>query len=172
MSTLLNHQVLFACIVLSFFSTLLVYLVPDFTSENLVISGEVNIGTFCGTFVHGNWSHWIGNMLLLIPVWIYADKLVGKPFVAIIVFLNMILTGVFGFVFEQRLCGLSGVVYMLVGLTAILGNWLMFAFAIILFVGEFRFLGDQDGTSHVAHIIFFVIGIGIGFVKCFLLALK
>ena len=166
LSLLINHPVLFVCMVLSFVLTVLVYLAPDFTSDNLIISSEVNIGTFCGTFVHCDWSHWIGNMLLLIPVWSYADNLAGKPFVAIIVFTNMILTGVFGFVSGMRLCGLSGVVYMLVGLTAIIGNWLMFGFAIALFISEIGLLGKQDRISHVAHIIFFVIGIGIGLARC------
>ena len=166
MATLLNHPVLLIFLFLSFLATTLVYLVPDFTSDNLVISGTVNIGTFCGTFVHMNWGHWIGNMILLIPVWIYADKLTSKPFVTIIVFANLLLTGIYGLLSDQRLCGLSGVVFMLIGLTAILGNWLMFGFAALLFFAEFTLLGDEDGMSHGAHIIFFVIGIGIGIAKC------
>jgi hypothetical protein len=75
MTTLLNHPILLACLLLSFLATVLVYLIPDFISDNLVISGNFNAGTFCGTFVHQNWAHLIGNYLLLIPVWIYADKL-------------------------------------------------------------------------------------------------
>jgi GlpG protein len=166
MTTLLNHPVLLIFLFLSFMATTLVYLVPDFTSNNLVISGTVNIGTFCGTFVHMNWSHWIGNMIFLIPVWIYADKLTGKPFITIIVLANLLLTGIYGLLSGQRLCGLSGVVFMLIGLTAILGNWLMFGFAAVLFFSEFFLLGDGDNMSHGAHIIFFVVGIAIGLAKC------
>ena len=166
MTTLLNHPVLLIFLFLSFIATTLVYLVPDFTSDNLVISGTVNIGTFCGTFVHMNWGHWFNNMILLIPVWIYADKLTGKPFVTIIVLANLVLTGIYGLLSDQRLCGLSGVVFMLIGLTAILGNWLMFGFAAALFFAEFGLLGDNEPTSHGAHIIFFVLGIGIGIAKC------
>jgi len=166
MTTLLNHPVLLIFLFLSFMATTLVYLVPDFTSNNLVISGTVNIGTFCGTFVHMNWGHWIGNMIFLIPVWIYADKLTGKPFITIIVLANLLLTGIYGLLSGQRLCGLSGVVFMLIGLTAILGNWLMFGFAAVLFFSEFFPLGDGDSMSHGAHIIFFVIGLGIGIAKC------
>ena len=166
MTTLLNHPVLLIFLFLSFIATTLVYLVPDFTSDNLVISGTVNIGTFCGTFVHMNWGHWFSNMIFLIPVWIYADKLAGKPFITIIVFANLLLTGIYGLLSGQRLCGLSGVVFMLIGLTAILGNWLMFGFAAALFLSEFMLLGEEDGMSHVAHIIFFVLGIAIGLAKC------
>ena len=170
MTTLLNHPVLLAFLFLSFLATVLVYLVPDFTSDNLVISGDFNVGTFCGTFVHINWGHLIGNYLLLIPVWIYADKLAGKPFITIIVLANMLVTGVYGLMADRRLCGLSGVVFMLVGLTAIIGNWLMFGFAIVLFISEFTLLHDNDNTSHIAHIIFFVIGIAIGLTRAFILA--
>ena len=166
MATLLNHPVLLIFLFLSFLATVFVYLIPDFISDNLVISGTVNIGTFCGTFVHMNWGHWFNNMIFLIPVWIYADKLTSKPFVTIIVFANLLLTGIYGLLSDQRLCGLSGVVFMLIGLTAILGNWLMFGFAALLFFAEFTLLGDEDGMSHGAHIIFFVIGLGIGIAKC------
>ena len=55
---------------------------------------------------------------------------------------------------------------MLIGLTAILGNWLMFGFAAALFLSEFMLLREEDGMSHGAHIIFFILGIGIGIVKC------
>ncbi len=168
MTTLLNHPVLLIFLFLSFFATTLVYLLPDFTSDNLVISGDVNIGTFCGTFVHMNWGHWFSNMIFLIPVWIYADKLTSKPFITIIVFANLLLTGIYGLLSDQRLCGLSGVVFMLIGLTAILGNWLMFGFAAVLFFSEFMLLREEDGMSHVAHIIFFVLGIAIGLAKCVL----
>lgn len=168
MTTLLNHPVLLIFLFLSFFATTLVYLVPDFTSDNLVISGNVNIGTFCGTFVHMNWGHWFSNMIFLIPVWIYADKLTSKPFITIIVFANLLLTGIYGLLSDQRLCGLSGVVFMLIGFTAILGNWLMFGFAAVLFFSEFMLLREEDGMSHVAHIIFFVLGIAIGLAKCVL----
>lgn len=166
MTTLLNHPVLLIFLFFSFMATTLVYLVPDFTSDNLVISGDVNIGTFCGTFVHMNWGHWFSNMIFLIPVWIYADKLTSKPFITIIVFANLLLTGIYGLLSDQRLCGLSGVVFMLIGLTAILGNWLMFGFAAVLFFSEFMLLREEDGMSHGAHIIFFVLGIAIGIAKC------
>lgn len=168
MTTLLNHPVLLIFLFLSFIATTLVYLVPDFTSDNLVISGNVNIGTFCGTFVHMNWGHWFSNMIFLIPVWIYADKLTSKPFITIIVFANLLLTGIYGLLSDQRLCGLSGVVFMLIGFTAILGNWLMFGFAAVLFFSEFMLLREEDGMSHGAHIIFFVLGIAIGLAKCVL----
>ena len=168
MTTLLNHPVLLIFLFLSFMATTLVYLVPDFTSDNLVISGNVNIGTFCGTFVHMNWGHWFSNIIFLIPVWIYADKLTSKPFITIIVLANLLLTGIYGLLSDQRLCGLSGVVFMLIGLTAILGNWLMFGFAAVLFFSEFMLLREEDGMSHGAHIIFFVLGIAIGLAKCVL----
>ena len=167
MTTLLNHPVLLAFLFFSFLATVLVYLVPNFTSNNLVISGELNVGTFCGTLVHINWGHWLGNMILLIPVWIYADKLAGIPFITIIVFANMLLTGLYGLMSDTMLCGLSGVVFMLVGLTAIIGNWLMFGFAAVLFFAEFPLLGSNDNYSHAAHIFFFVVGVGIGIAKIF-----
>lgn len=172
-NTILNlttiHPVLSVTVLLAFVATCLTYMAPDFTSDNLVISGDFNVGTFSGTFVHINWGHFIGNIILLIPVWIYADNLAGIAFVAIIVLANMLVTGIFGLLADQRLCGLSGVVYMLVGLTAIIGNWLMFGFAIALFVAEFSLLNDNDNTSHVAHILFFVVGIVIGIVRVFIL---
>ena len=171
MTTLINHPVLLLFLFLSFLATVLVYLIPDFISDNLIISGNLNAGTFCGTFVHQNWGHFLGNMILLVPVWIYADNVAGKPFITIAVLGNLLITGIYGLLADCRLCGLSGVVYMLVGLTAILGNWLMFGFAIALFFGELTLLGNQDRTSHVAHIIFFVLGIGIGLAKCVLNAL-
>ena len=81
-------------------------------------------------------------------------------------FANLVLTGIYGLLSGQRLCGLSGVVFMLIGLTAILGKWLMFGFAAALFLSEFMLLREEDGMSHRAHIIFFVFVIAIGLAKC------
>lgn len=82
-----------------------------------------------------------------------------------LVFTNMIFTGLYGLVSGQTLCGLSGVVYMFIGFSGIIGNWLCFFFAIIMFCTEFSLLRDEDGTSHVAHIIFFIAGVVIGIIK-------
>lgn len=163
------HPVLSITVLLAFVATCFTYLAPDFTANNLVISGDLNVGTFCGTFVHLNWGHLIGNMIVLIPVWIYAEKLTGKSFVTVIVLVNMLVTGIFGLLSDSKLCGLSGVVYMLLGMTGIMGNWLVFGVAAILFVGEFTLLSRKDNTSHIAHIIFCIIGIGIGIAKIALL---
>ena len=159
------HPVLAAVVVLGFFATCLTYIASDFTNDNLVIGGDLNAGTFLGTFVHLNWGHYLGNIVMLIPVWIYADKLAGKTFITIIVIANILITGIYCLISDNRLCGLSGVVFMLVGFTAIAGNWLMFFFAAALFFGEFTLLGKDDSTAHLAHILFFVMGIVIGFVK-------
>jgi uncharacterized oligopeptide transporter (OPT) family protein len=77
----------------------------------------------------------------------------------------MIITGIYGLISGARLCGLSGVVYMLLGLMCIFGNWLMFIFAGILFIAEFTLLNSEDETSHVSHVVFFVVGIVIALVK-------
>lgn len=133
--------------------------------ECLVISEELNLGTFCGTLTHKDWYHWGSNIIFIIPFWIYLDNKVGKAFVVVLVFTNMIFTGLYGLVSGQTLCGLSGVVYMFIGFSGIIGNWLCFFFAIIMFCTEISLLRDEDGTSHVAHIIFFIAGVVIGIIK-------
>ena len=165
MTTLLNHPVLLTIFILSFFATVLVYCVPFFVDDNLVISEELNLGTFCDTLTHLNWGHWVGNIILLIPFWIYLDNRLGKLFLAILVLLNMLFTGLFGLLSKQRLCGLSGVVFMLIGIAGIVGSWLLFFFAIIVFYSEYILLNNKDSTCHRAHIIFFIIGIVIGLLK-------
>lgn len=159
------HPVLVITVILGFIATCLTYIATDFVSDYMVISGDLTAGTFFGTFTHMNWGHYLSNMLFLIPVWIYADNKVGKVFVVSIVLANMIITGIYGLISGARLCGLSGVVYMLLGLMCILGNWLMFIFAGVLFVAEFTLLNSEDETSHASHVVFFVVGIIIALVK-------
>ena len=86
------HPVLAITVVLGFIATCLTYIATDFVSDNMVISGDLTAGTFLGTFTHMNWGHYLGNMLFLIPVWIYADNKVGKVFVVSIVLANMTIT--------------------------------------------------------------------------------
>ena len=71
MSILINHPALTVVLILSFLTTVLIYLAPCFVCNNLVVSDEFNLGTFCGTLTHKNWAHWCGNIILLLPFWIY-----------------------------------------------------------------------------------------------------
>ena len=172
MATLLHYPVLVVFLVLAFLATCLTYAAPVFTSDHLIISGNLNVGTFLGTFVHMSWGHLIGNTIFLIPIWMYlaSGKInpvkVTTTFLVLVCLANMLVTGIYGLISHNCLCGLSGVIYMLYGIAGILGNWLMFFFAIIMFAGEIYLIGDDDRTSHVAHIIFFIIGILIGIGKC------
>ncbi len=168
MTILLNHPVLLAVLILSFFATVLTYRAPFFVSDNLVISQELNLGTFCGTLTHKDWGHWVGNVILLIPFWIYLDNKLGKAFVIIVVLFNMFSTGLYGLLSSQCLCGLSGIVFMLIGIAGIVGNWLFFFFAVVMFGQEFCLLGAKDETCHGAHIVFFILGIVIGLLKIIL----
>ena len=167
MTTLMNHPTLLVFVVLSFLGTILAYIAPYFTRSFLVISENFNLGTFCGTLIHKNWGHYFGNIILLIPFWIYLDNKLGKSFILIIVLINMLFTGLYGIFAERELCGLSGVLFMLMGISCIIGSWLVFFFAGAMFVSEFWLIHqeDDDNTSHIAHIVFFIIGIAIGFGK-------
>ena len=165
MTTLMNHPTLLVFVVLSFLGTILAYIAPYFTRSFLVISENFNLGTFCGTLIHKSWDHYFGNIILLIPFWIYLDNKLGKTFILIIVLINMLFTGLYGLFAEKELCGLSGILYMLMGISCIIGSWLVFFFAGAMFLSEFFLLHRDDNTSHIAHIVFFIIGIAIGFGK-------
>lgn len=167
-----TYPILTTFVVLAFVATCLTYAAPVFTSNNLIISGNLNVGTFLGTFVHMSWSHFIGNTVFLIPVWLYLasgkinpEYKITAAFILLVCFANMLVTGIYGLISDNRLCGLSGVIYMLYGIAGIVGSWLMFIFAIIMFLGECTLLGEEDSTSHVAHIIFFILGIVVGIVR-------
>lgn len=137
MSILINHPALTVVFILSFLATVLIYLAPCFVCNNLVVSDEFNLGTFCGTLTHKNWAHWCGNIILLLPFWIYLDNKLGKSFVAILVLLNMISTGLYGLISKQSLCGLSGVVFMMIGISGIVGKWFFF-FVLGIIIGIIR----------------------------------
>jgi hypothetical protein len=161
-----EHPFMVGTLVLAFIATIIGYAAPDFTVDNLVISGNLNLGTFCGTLVHKSWSHFLGNLVLIVPAWYWADKSNGCGFVEIVVLVSMSVIGIFGLISDGKYCGLSGVLYTLVGLVPFTcDKWWMLIVALMLFCGEFTLLKDDDNTSHIAHIVFFVIGLVIGIVK-------
>lgn len=158
LSILISHPFMMIYITVSFFLTVLFYIAPDFVSSYLVMQGNLNPGTFIGTMVHKNYGHFFGNLLILVPVWIYSDNVLGIGITVILVVMNMMITGLFVLCFDGCCCGASGINHMLLGIMAIMGNWGLFIFSGFIIISEFKVIGSNDNTAHGVHISWQIAG--------------
>jgi len=161
---LLAHPIMTIYVVVSFILTVLFYIAPYFVQDHLVIQGQFDLGTLFGTMVHKNFGHFFGNLLILIPMWIYSDKVNGVAFTAIIVMVNMLLTGLVVLFTDGCCCGASGINHMLLGLMSIMGSWALLILSGIMLISEFKILGKNDEVAHGVHIVWQILGIILGIV--------
>lgn len=172
MNVLIAHPVMALYIVISFFLTTFFYIAPEFVSDNLTIQGELTAGTFIGTMIHKNYGHFFGNLLILIPIWIYSDKILGVGMTSMIVAANMVCTGIVVLIKGGSYCGASGINHMLLGVMGILGSYLLLIFSGVILFSEFRFIGSNDQVAHGVHILWQIIGVAGAVIFCIGLGIR
>lgn len=160
------HPVMTVYLTASFVLTVMNYIVPEFVDDYIVIQGTFTPGTFLGTMVHVDFKHFFGNFIMLIPIWIYSDRVNGIGFTTLVIVLNMVITGIFVLIKDDCCCGASGISFMLLGLMAIIGRWWLLIIAVIMFFTECNLVKDRDNVGHVAHIVWQLIGSGFAVIIC------
>jgi len=160
------HSFMVIYISMSFVLTFLFYAIPEFINEHFIIQRKINLGTIFGTMVHKNYGHFFGNLLILVPLWIYSDKVLGNGFTLLLVLMNMLITGVLVFLFDGYCCGASGINHMLLGIMAIMGNPLVFIFAGCMLFFELQMIKENDYTAHGVHIGWQIAGTVMAVLYC------
>lgn len=123
-------------------------------------------------FGHVGWSHFIGNIMLILVVGPLLEEKYGSTNIAVVIFSTALITGLVNFIFfpNVQLLGASGVVFALILLSSITSIRdgeipLTFILVAVIYLGEQVYEGIfvQDNVSNLTHIIGGLVGAGLGF---------
>ncbi|MCR5203114.1 MAG: rhomboid family intramembrane serine protease [Lachnospiraceae bacterium] len=158
---------------------LLHYLTGGFTTNHFfsvyrssLLSPFTYIRAFGHIFGHANWSHLIGNMMMILILGPLLEEKYGSSDLIIIIAVTALVTGIAEVIFfpNVQLLGASGVVFAFILLSSITGVKngeipLTFILVTVLYIGEQVYQGVvvNDSVSNFTHIVGGVVGASMGF---------
>lgn len=152
---------LFGCLL----GTILTYIAPRFTRDYLVADEWFCAGNLgISSFIHSNWAHFIGNMILGLPAVLFCEYYFGDKFTLLFILAYAFIEGMLTLVIKQCWCGFSGQACALFMMMCSYGlHWWGIGGAIALVIAEISVtVGDTSRTSHLAHFIGMALGFGLG----------
>lgn len=121
---------------------------------------------------HANWSHFIGNIVLILVLGPLLEEKYGSADLLAVILATAFVTGVAHFIFapDSRLLGASGVVFACILLSS-LGSLregeipLTFLLVAVIYLGQqlYGALFLKDGVSYLTHILGGVTGASFGY---------
>ena len=124
-------------------------------------------------FGHANWSHFIGNIMLLLVVGPMLEEKYGSSNILFVILATALVTGIVNFIFfpHVQLLGASGVVFafiLLSSFTSIREGTIPITFILValIYIGGEIYDGVfvKDNVANLTHIIGGVVGSGLGYV--------
>ncbi len=175
-----NSPVVLGFTIICLISLILGKLTNDFTTRLLfsvyrssLISPFTYIRFIGHIFGHAGWSHFIGNMTLLLVVGPMLEEKYGSFNIAMVILLTAIVTGIVNFIFfpHVRLLGASGVVFafiLLSSFTSIKEEGeipMTFMLVAVIYIGGqiYDAIFVNDNVSNLTHILGGAVGSGWGF---------
>lgn len=175
-----NSPVVLGFTIICLISLILGKLTNDFTTRLLfsvyrssLISPFTYIRFIGHVFGHEGWSHFIGNMTLLLVVGPMLEEKYGSFNIAMVILLTAIVTGIVNFIFfpHVRLLGASGVVFafiLLSSFTSIKEEGeipMTFILVAAIYIGGqiYDAIFVDDNVSNLTHILGGAVGSGWGF---------
>ncbi len=128
-------------------------------------------GHACG---HANWSHFFGNMTLLLILGPLLEEKYGKGDIALVMVVTALVTGLVNFIFfpHVALLGASGIVFAFILLSSFTGVKegkipLTFILVAVIYIGQQVYDGIflKDNISNLAHIVGGIVGCVFGFAE-------
>lgn len=126
----------------------------------------------CHIFGHIDWSHFIGNMTLILLLGPLLEEKYGKIKLIFIIFTTAIVTGFLHILFSKdtALLGASGVVFAFIvisSMTGMKGNKIPLTFLLIvmIYIGEeiYQIFFVMDDVSNLTHIVGGMVGAFFGY---------
>lgn len=119
---------------------------------------------------HANFEHYSNNMMYILLVGPVAEEKYGSRRLTVLMVITALVTGLVQVILfpGTALLGASGIVFMLIMLTAVVGKGdripLTLVLVTVLYLGSqiIEGLTLDDGVSHITHIIGGIIGIAAG----------
>ena len=124
-------------------------------------------------FGHANWSHFIGNIMLLLVVGPMLEEKYGSSNILFVILATALVTGIVNFIFfpHVQLLGASGVVFafiLLSSFTSIREGTIPITFIMValIYIGGEIYDGVfvKDNVANLTHIIGGGVGSGLGYV--------
>ena len=124
-------------------------------------------------FGHANWSHFIGNIMLLLVVGPMLEEKYGSSNILFVILATALVTGIVNFIFfpHVQLLGASGVVFafiLLSSFTSIREGTIPITFILValIYIGGEIYDGVfvKDNVANLTHIIGGGVGSGLGYV--------
>ena len=175
-----NSPVMLSFSILSFIVLILGIITGGYTTDWLfcvyrysLLSPFTYIRLFGHVLGHSGWSHFIGNIMLLLVLGPPLEKRYGSKTMLILILLTAFVTGVaFSIVFPHKsLLGASGVVFALILLSSFSGSEegeipLTFILVAIFYIGQEIISGitTPDNISNMTHILGGAVGASMGYV--------
>ena len=120
---------------------------------------------------HSDWNHLFSNMILMLLVGPIVEERYGSGNLTIMILCNAVITAIVnGFLFDTGIIGASGVVFMMIILSAFTGMQ-KGKIPITLILISLMYLGREifnalsspnDGISQMGHIVGGLVGLGFG----------
>ncbi|MFC4804102.1 rhomboid family intramembrane serine protease [Filifactor villosus] len=124
-------------------------------------------------FGHADWSHYIGNMMLILIIGPLLEEKYGTYNIAVVIFITALITGLVNYILFPRvqLLGASGVVFafiLLSSFTRIREGKIPLTFILVgvIYLGQQVLEGIliQDNISNITHIVGGMTGAYLGYV--------
>ncbi|MDO4792970.1 MAG: rhomboid family intramembrane serine protease [Filifactor alocis] len=124
-------------------------------------------------FGHADWSHYIGNMMLILIIGPLLEEKYGTYNIVVIIFITALITGLVNYTLFPRvqLLGASGVVFAFILLSSFTGIKegnipLTFILVGVIYLGQQVLEGIfiQDNISNITHIVGGMTGAYLGYV--------
>lgn len=125
------------------------------------------------TFGHASWTHFIGNIMLILVVGPLLEEKYGTANMIFVILATALVTGLVNVIFFPgvRLLGASGVVFALILLSSFTSIRegqipLTFILVAVLYIGEQVYDGIfiRDNVANLTHIIGGMVGAGLGYI--------
>ena len=138
-----------------------------------LLSPFTYIRMVCHIFGHANWSHFIGNIMLILVVGPLLEEKYGSSNLLFVILATALVTGVVNFVFfpHVQLLGASGVVFAFILLspfTSVKEGTVPITLALVaaVYIGGqiYEGLFLQDNVANLTHILGGLVGAGLGYV--------
>ncbi len=123
-------------------------------------------------FGHANFSHFFGNMLIILLIGPILEEKYGSKTIAILILFTAVITGIFNVVFTNNmLLGASGIAFMFTILISVVNLEkgkipLTLILISVMYIGNEVFLGitSDDNVSRMTHILGGALGAVFGYV--------
>ena len=175
-----NAPVTLTFVIVCFVALVINYITGGFTNNLLfsvyrssLVSPFTYLRFFGHAIGHADWSHLLGNMMLILILGPLLEEKYGSSNMLMVIALTAFATGLASFIIfpDVQLLGASGVVFALILLSSFTSVEegsipLTFILVAVIFVGQqvYEGIAVSDNISNMAHIVGGLVGTVIGYV--------